>query len=310
MAQENLSDYEFTNYSVQDGIIDNGVQSIYQDNEGYLWIGTGRGVDRYDGKRFLHMIDKEQAEGKLPFYKIRCITETNGIIWIGTTGDGLVKYDKKKKKFTYFSFEPQKNSISSNFIWSFQKIAENELLICTSKGENRFNIENEYFDIVPHLSKYVFNSFLLDSQKRLWGASSSGLYLFSRHPLAPTEYNLKKYFNISEKILNICQIVEEPNTGGKVLWMASRKHLYRLNIINHSSQSFSIDRFEKSLHPHQYIRVLQFDSDGNLWVGTEGSLGILKKAEKDFRYISLANKNKSSEGFIGNSILSIIQDKA
>ena len=42
----------FTRYSVKDGLSDNNITCLQQDDEGYLWIGTVAGLNRFDGNSF------------------------------------------------------------------------------------------------------------------------------------------------------------------------------------------------------------------------------------------------------------------
>jgi len=42
----------FTSYTVRDGMVANPVRTIYQDKNGFMWIGTWEGLSRYDGYRF------------------------------------------------------------------------------------------------------------------------------------------------------------------------------------------------------------------------------------------------------------------
>jgi len=44
--------YLFHNYSIKDGLADNGIMCINQDKQGYVWIGSDRGLTRFDGKSF------------------------------------------------------------------------------------------------------------------------------------------------------------------------------------------------------------------------------------------------------------------
>lgn len=45
-------DRSFTRYTVKDGLSDNSIQSIVQDDRGYIWIGTDGGLNRFDGNSF------------------------------------------------------------------------------------------------------------------------------------------------------------------------------------------------------------------------------------------------------------------
>jgi len=42
----------FTRYSVKDGLSDNGIYCVQQDDQGYIWIGTDAGLNRFDGGSF------------------------------------------------------------------------------------------------------------------------------------------------------------------------------------------------------------------------------------------------------------------
>ena len=73
--------YNFTNYSLEQGLPQSSVYSIFQDSRGYLWLGTESGVARFDG---LHFTVFDRTSG-LPGNTVRSIIElANGDIWVGT----------------------------------------------------------------------------------------------------------------------------------------------------------------------------------------------------------------------------------
>lgn len=49
---KNTSPYFFTQIGVEDGLTQGTVTNIYQDTDGYLWLGTQGGLHRYDGYEF------------------------------------------------------------------------------------------------------------------------------------------------------------------------------------------------------------------------------------------------------------------
>ena len=53
---------DVTNYSLKDGLSDRAVQDIIQDEEGFLWIATNNGLNRFDGYRFLNFDNNENTE--------------------------------------------------------------------------------------------------------------------------------------------------------------------------------------------------------------------------------------------------------
>ncbi len=58
----------FTTYNAADGLTDNRVSSVYQDNRGFIWAGTLHGFNRFDGKNFKNFYPnqllKKQGSGE------------------------------------------------------------------------------------------------------------------------------------------------------------------------------------------------------------------------------------------------------
>ncbi len=51
-GQEN--NLTFDHLTLEQGLSDNYVMSMMQDRKGYLWFGTGNGLDKYDGYGLRH----------------------------------------------------------------------------------------------------------------------------------------------------------------------------------------------------------------------------------------------------------------
>ena len=106
-----------TNYGVADGLSQDSVTSIIEDLDGYVWIGTINGLNRFDGNVFKPFY-AEDIEGTLPSSFIRnLLIDDNGVLLVGTD-KGLVTYDQHTGKFI-------KNEISDligeQAIWSLSK---------------------------------------------------------------------------------------------------------------------------------------------------------------------------------------------
>lgn len=80
--------YFFQLYDFDSGLNNLAVESIFQDQEGFLWVGTQNGLFRFDGKSFVEFGRKEIAAGAF----ILSIHQTpDGTLWLGTT-KGLYQF--------------------------------------------------------------------------------------------------------------------------------------------------------------------------------------------------------------------------
>ena len=82
--------YYFDNYSVNNGLAQSTAYSIIQDNKGFIWIGNGSGVSRFDGTDFFNYTS---ADG-ISVNGVRAILQdSSGNIWLGHTAGGVSLFD-------------------------------------------------------------------------------------------------------------------------------------------------------------------------------------------------------------------------
>jgi|26BtaG_2_1085354.scaffolds.fasta_scaffold00339_8 signal transduction histidine kinase/DNA-binding response OmpR family regulator/ligand-binding sensor domain-containing protein len=86
------------------GLSNSSVNTIFQDSEDLLWIGTWDGLNRYDGNNFKIFRPELDNETSLTNQVVLKINEDkSGFIWVLTL-HGLNKYDKKTNRFTRYFF--------------------------------------------------------------------------------------------------------------------------------------------------------------------------------------------------------------
>ncbi len=75
--------YFFDNYSISEGLPDSRVNSILQDSEGFIWIGTPAGVTKFDG---INLYNYNESDG-MGRNGVNCIYEDKaGTLWFGHIG--------------------------------------------------------------------------------------------------------------------------------------------------------------------------------------------------------------------------------
>lgn len=90
--------------TTSDGLADNSIRYIYQDNKGFLWLATLNGLSRYDGTSFVNFYPQEDKQLSLADHRIKSLTEDrHGFLWITTYADIFSCYDLQKDCFVDFT---------------------------------------------------------------------------------------------------------------------------------------------------------------------------------------------------------------
>jgi PAS domain S-box-containing protein len=98
----------FTHLTNEDGLAQNRVTALLQDRLGFMWIGTGNGLSRYDGytlTTFRHDADTPNSLGGNNITSI--IEAQDGTLWIGSTDGGLTHYQPQTNTFTRYKHSPE-----------------------------------------------------------------------------------------------------------------------------------------------------------------------------------------------------------
>ena len=122
---------------------------LYQDEDGFVWIGTTNGLSRYDGYRLQTFQTDYRHPGRLTHNHITCIAEDSAYLWVGTR-KGLNLVDKR----TYRITTPGEAPLQTAYIRSLCSDGKSRIWIALNDRllESRFPY-NEYTSIkLPTLS--------------------------------------------------------------------------------------------------------------------------------------------------------------
>jgi ligand-binding sensor domain-containing protein/signal transduction histidine kinase/DNA-binding response OmpR family regulator len=95
--------FYFQHFNVEDGLPQNTVSCILQDNQGFVWFGTKDGLSRYDGYSFRNFRHNKEDAGSIGNNFIRSLfqEENSDIIWVGTD-EGAYRYHPDTETFSRF----------------------------------------------------------------------------------------------------------------------------------------------------------------------------------------------------------------
>ncbi|GAB3508953.1 hypothetical protein GCM10027341_45420 [Spirosoma knui] len=98
-AQDRPAQFEFRHIQEKDGLSFNAVNCFLQDRDGFLWVGTLDGLNRYDGDNFIRFKSRKGDANSLPHNTVWALCEDReGNIWM-TTETGISRYDKSTGAF-------------------------------------------------------------------------------------------------------------------------------------------------------------------------------------------------------------------
>lgn len=268
---------KFERVTIDDGLSQNTVAVTYQDRQGFVWIGTSDGLNRYDGHQFTvfrHQVDDEQS---ISSNIIIAITEdADGYLWIGT-GAGLNRFDRKTEQFRRYLHDPQNPaSISHNTITGIVQFHGGDLWLSTFNGLNRFNIETETFQrfgAEQGLNHLKLKSLLFDEQGALWIASvAGGLY-----QLNIDNFVFKQFLSDlnDERTIDHNVVLSLFISKRKILWVGTHTGINRYDGDGQFTRYTAKPGVAGKLNYGLVNSINQIDRD-SLWVGTEGGgLNIL-----------------------------------
>ena len=304
---------QFKKIDQKDGLSSGRVTSIIQDNQGFIWIGTKSGLNRYDGHGFRVYNQYNSALSASDISDL--LLDSRGMIWIATVGGGLNVYDSLKD--TFFSYQHaavDPSTLSSNEIHTILEGPNGNIWVGGEAGLNEFDIKEKVFkrylneeNNLNSLSHNSVWSLASDNHDDLWvGTYGGGLNkldlktrTFSSGPQLVGEENLSKLEFINTII---------PVSSNQLLIGTHGQGLVLFDIVTGEVLSMLESNSNKD---SQIIRTLVADSKGSIWVGTDGE-GIIQiqdlLTDRPI-FNNFINDNKLGYSLSNNTVNTIFEDK-
>ncbi|MBV5343604.1 histidine kinase, partial [bacterium] len=150
---QDWQDVRFSALTLNEGLSQLTVTTIFQDSKGMMWFGTRDGLNSYNGKNF-KVYKLNQFDNRVDNHIVAICEDADKNLWIGTT-NGLVcmEYIAGKIK-SYFHNKKDPSSLSDNYIFSLTSDNLNRIIVGTKSGLNIFDKTSGNFN------HYFFNGLL------------------------------------------------------------------------------------------------------------------------------------------------------
>ena len=109
-ATQSADNYLFQQITIKEGLSQSSILTIVQDKKGFMWFGTGNGLNKFDGYNFTVYINDPYDSTSISDNEITSIYEDKeGYIWIGTISGVLNKFDRTDETFKHYNLEYDQN---------------------------------------------------------------------------------------------------------------------------------------------------------------------------------------------------------
>lgn len=250
----------FDHYSTQDGLSCNFVTSIGQDNEGYLWVGTAYGLNRFDGSKF-KVYTSETGDNLLRSDITSVFRFPKGSLFVSGPFGMVQSYDEPADTFVDRRFPALSKDGHVRMIVGFRQLRDSLVYMLTTGGLSLFDAEGGLLPasaLCDSTSNRFVEALFLDGFGRYWVGSSEGLHIVDK------DGKLLKKMMLSSNRAAVSSISEIADNR---LLVASREgDLWQIDLKADGSTAAPI-RLDV---PFRSITKILKDRKGKVWIGTLG----------------------------------------
>lgn len=329
------SDSSLVNISENEGLANNHVSSLFNDSWGNIWIGTsGGGVSKYSGEQFVHYTEKNGLKGDYIYSvfvssdsslwmgtnakgvvrikgtnvvhysaengfvdeKVKCIFQDSyGAMWFGTEGEGLWRFDSSG-----FVGLKREQGLTGNWVKSIVQDKNGALHIATAGGgvshiyrpfpenKNNFTIKRSAGDLPDRV-----NCLFVDKNNTIWAGADAeeGIHSIS--------FSGNYAFIITYRQVDKLTVRAIRQDKNGYLWFATAgKGLLRILPQQRKLKKEEMEYFTTADGlTSDNIYLLETDSEGNLWAGSETGVDKIILNENS-NIVSIKHFGKT-DGFLG-----------
>ncbi len=278
---------------VNHGLCGGFVNTIFQDQSGFLWAGTGNGLCRFDGLNFV----TDATEDSLPAGFVETsFHDSRGNIWLGHNDGSLTLYDGKNFKI----ISPSQNTRS-------------KIVGITQDGSGRIFAASQRSGIivvspglVPEYHQDEFSGFNISSIALM----RDGQFLLgSFEGVFSMEFDGVSFSN-RERVEVL------PDTNVNTIYYDKSAELVYLGtqymglvVMKKEEQGFTLipARFPDGLDKTD-VRGIFAEGDGILWISTFGSGTVQLQQDNTGAGFTVISRYDSSNGLPGDNTMQVIRD--
>jgi ligand-binding sensor domain-containing protein len=305
--------YAFRHFSVSNGLASNTVYDIKQDKDGYIWMATTNGLQRYDGHAFLTFSSNEGNPEAIPNNSIVYMYyDRKGQLWIMSDDNNFGIFDTKK--FTYHKAFIEKDDAKIFLPQHFVELPTGEMiLIKNNRGMYRYDERKHQFiranNIFPIPAGWQVNEIAWDYKKqKYWMSCDSGIVQYdpvSKH------VNYRGHNTDNDPVIAANARLTGPtglkvDSVGNIFTVIWAKGAAAPLIVRYSLKTKKLDSLGINIGYHELLGTLQ-QRNGRLWVYGMPFFAEWTDASGPFQLIP--NEYRSEQSMKFDYALSAFEDR-
>ena len=270
-----INQYAHKAWTVREGFFKGAIQAIAQTPDGYLWVGTEFGLERFDGVRSVEWLAPSHEH--LPGRAVRSLLAArDGRLWIGAD-QGLASW--KDGKLTHYPDLDGEHLLAlledhEGTIWVAGTVGSTEGRLCAIRGSG-----TECYGQGGSLGRFL-PSLYEDRSGNLWVGNEKGLWRW--------RLGSQKFFPAPDAVYGMAE-----SDAGELL-IATPRGIRKL--VNGRVEPYSLRGINQKVW--RFLR----DRDGGLWAGSAAG-GLLHMRERRVDWFA------HSDGLSGDAIFALFQDR-
>jgi len=302
--KSNAQQPAFHHLTVENGLSQNAALAISQDNQGFIWIGTSNGLNRYDGYRFKVYQSRANDSTTLTSNNtLSILSDSKKNLWIGTY-NGLNKYLSGPDRFKRIA-SPSNSTLTYYCLYEDRK---GNIWAGTNAGLFRINTTNDQpesvdFAPVDSSAERSVRAILEDRSGNFWIGTTMGLFRIRKSETKAFRHDPQDATTISSDFITS---IEEDHQGR--IWIGT--HTNGLNRYDDRTGLFKRFAHQSSAQSiiNNNIRKLLVDKESRLWIGTQEGISVLD--EQGNHLYSFQQDDGNPESLSQNSVHCLFQDGA
>lgn len=279
VAQAQPAHLRFKSYGFESGLSQSVVQKIHQCSNGYIWLATQDGLNRFDGAHF-KVFKKEAPPYGLPWNNIKDVAEDpkSGQLWIATSVRGICVLNPATQAVRLVAKDSGQTLLSDNC--NYLCLTDKQVWVATAKGLSIVNKASRRLVRNIDLDKKEISKVLQPHPGILWAFAKDGfLYV-----LEESGGRLLKRFSPRELFKQDTVEFWNADVFQNAIYISTRQGLYqapaqqplpdapfvKVPILTNHNEDFT----------NNYVYSFFIDSKNNTWIGID-AVGLLLKRPGD-----------------------------